>query len=153
VLGKDYPAEVCSAARALEIVGERWTLLIVRNSLFAGSKRFGDFQSKLGLATNVLTTRLETLVEAGLMSRQGDEYDLTESGRDLVPALLALTEWGDRWRAPAGKPIIYRHAGCGGDVTLQLQCSHGHPVTDPALVLATPGPAMPPERVARMLHS
>jgi len=153
MLGKNYDSEVCSAARALEIVGERWTLLIVRNALFAGSTRFRDFQSKLGLATNVLSTRLDTLVDAGLMTKDADEYRLSESGRDLVPTLLALTEWGDRWRAPRGRPIVYRHAECGGEVTLTMQCSHEHQVTNPALVLATPGPAMPEARAAGMLHA
>jgi len=152
MLGKSYSSEVCSAARALEVVGERWTLLIVRNALFAGSTRFRDFQFKLGLATNVLATRLDTLVTAGLMRHQDDEYVLTDAGRELVPTLLALTEWGDKWRAPKGKPIVYAHADCGGEVSLMMMCSAGHAVTSPDLILATPGPAMPRNRAVQMLN-
>src|SRR5690349_16346861 len=99
MLGRTYDAEVCSAARALEVVGERWSLLILRNAMFAGHARFTDFQRSLGIAPNVLTKRLAEFVESGLMASVGDghaEYVLTEKGRDLVPAILALTEWGDR---------------------------------------------------------
>src|ERR1700737_2916489 len=70
MLGKTYESEVCSAARALELVGERWTLLIVRNALFAGATRWSEFQTRLGIATNILTTRLDGLVDAGIMERR-----------------------------------------------------------------------------------
>src|SRR3954462_6193414 len=108
MLGKTYENQVCSIARALEVVGERWSLLIIRNALFAGSTRYSDFQRSLGIATNVLKSRLDGFVDAGIMRRQqySDqpelyEYLLTEKGRDLAPALIALTQWGDRWAAPA----------------------------------------------------
>src|SRR3954463_9395138 len=106
VLGKTYDNQVCSIARALEVVGERWSILIVRNALFAGSTRFTDFQRSLGIAPNILKTRLDGFVDAGIMRRDEHEYLLTEKGRDLAPALVALTAWGDRWVAPDGPPIL-----------------------------------------------
>jgi DNA-binding HxlR family transcriptional regulator len=157
MLGRTYDSEVCSIARALEVVGERWSVLIIRNALFAGSTRFGDFQRSLGIATNVLTTRLDGFVDAGIMQRrrystQPDlyEYLLTEKGRGLAPALIALTEWGDRWAAPDGPPIRYRHSVCGSDVGHEVVCTSCGRVEDPAEVHALPGPGMPADRVARM---
>jgi DNA-binding HxlR family transcriptional regulator len=157
MLGKTYDAEVCSIARALEVVGERWSVLIVRNALFAGSTRFGDFQRSLGIATNVLASRLDGFVEAGIMRRHrysdqpGQyEYLLTEKGRDLAPALIALTQWGDRWAAPDGPPVLYRHSACGSDVRHEVVCSTCGQVDDPATVEALPGPGMPADRAERM---
>ena len=157
MLGRTYEAEVCSIARALEVVGERWSVLIVRNALFAGSTRFTDFQRSLGIATNVLQKRLDGFVDAGIMRRQPYseqpvlyEYLLTEKGRDLAPALIALTEWGDRWAAPDGPPILYRHAACSSPVTHQVVCTSCGPVDDPAAVTALPGPGMPAERAERV---
>jgi DNA-binding HxlR family transcriptional regulator len=157
MLGKTYDAEICSIARALEVVGERWSVLIVRNALFAGSTRFSDFQRSLGIAPNVLATRLDGFVEAGIMRRRqySDqpelfEYLLTEKGRDLAPALIALTEWGDRWGAPEGPPILYRHATCGSGVSHEVVCETCGRVDDPAQVAALPGPGMPAERRERM---
>src|SRR3954470_11802402 len=117
MLGKTYDAEVCSIARALEVVGERWSVLIVRNALFAGSTRFTDFQRSLGIAPNILKTRLDGFVQAGVMRGQQDseqpelyEYLLHGEGRRTAPALIALTEGGARGAAPDGPPILYRHA-------------------------------------------
>ena len=157
MLGKTYDAEVCSIARALEAVGERWSLLIVRNALFAGSTRFSDFQRSLGIAPNILKTRLDGFVDAGIMRRQQYseqpelfEYRLTEKGRDLAPALIALTEWGDRWAAPDGPPILYRHSACGSPVTSEVVCATCGTVDDPAAVTALPGPGMPADRAERV---
>jgi DNA-binding HxlR family transcriptional regulator len=157
MLGKTYESEVCSIARALEVVGERWSVLIVRNALFAGSTRYSDFQRSLGIASNILTTRLDGFVEAGIMRRHqySDqpplyEYLLTEKGRDLAPALIALTEWGDRWAAPDGPPIRYSHCVCGSDVSHQVVCATCGRVEDPAEVQALPGPGMPADRIERM---
>src|SRR5687767_5069851 len=93
----------CSIAQALEVVGEWWTLLILRD-VFLGVRRFDDFQKRLGIARNVLADRLDTLVERGILERRPyqdrpprDEYVLTEKGRDLLPVIHALREWGDRW--------------------------------------------------------
>src|SRR3954468_12722395 len=103
MLGKAYESEVCSIARALEVIGERWSLLILRNALFAGSTRYSEFQRSLGIATNILQSRLDGFVSAGIMERRASqppdvhEYVRTQKGRDFAPALIALTEWGDRW--------------------------------------------------------
>jgi DNA-binding HxlR family transcriptional regulator len=154
VLGKTYESQVCSIARALEAVGERWSLLIIRDALFAGSTRYGDFQRSLGIATNVLQDRLDGFVEAGIMSRQQiaetpalEEYVLTEKGRDLGPALIALTQWGDQWAAPNGPPILYHHTKCGSPVYPQVVCDTCGPVGDPAEVGVRVGPGMPSERL------
>jgi DNA-binding HxlR family transcriptional regulator len=156
MLGKTYDSEVCSAARALELVGERWSLLIIRNALFAGATRFNDFRA-LGIATNILKNRLDGFVEAGIMQRRSYsrnpehyQYLLTAKGRALAPVIVALTEWGDRWAAPDGPPVLYVHSVCGGRVTQQATCAGCGPVDDPAEVLARPGPGMPPEIAARM---
>lgn len=151
MLGKTYDNEVCSIARSLEIVGERWSLLIIRNALFAGVTRFGDFQKRLGVATNVLATRLDGFVETGIMARQagpgGAEYLLTEKGRDLRGVLIALTDWGDGWEAASGgRPIIYRHDDCDGEVHSRLECTTCG--QDSPAVTASKGPGMPEEKWA-----
>src|ERR1700710_132596 len=157
MLGKAYDNEVCSIARALEVVGERWSLLILRNALFAGSTRYSDFQRSLGIASNVLQTRLDGFVAAGLMrrhqySQQPElyEYVLTDKGRGFAPSLIALTEWGDRFAAPEGPPILYRHAACGSAVHSEVVCTTCGPLDDPADVAAQPGPGMPAERAERI---
>src|SRR3954449_11198195 len=157
MLGRTYDAEVCSIARALEVVGERWSVLIVRNALFAGSTRFTDFQRSLGIAPNILKTRLDGFVQAGVMRRQQYseqpelyEYLLTEKGRDLAPALVALTQWGDRWAAPDGPPILYSHSMCGSAISHEVVCAACGRVDDPAEVQAEPGPGMPAERAEMM---
>jgi len=145
MLGRTYDRENCSAARTLEIVGERWSLLIIRNAMFAGSTRFTDFQRKLGIAPNILSSRLDRFVEAGLMRTHpltGDhetrEYVLTRKGLDLQGVIIALTEWGDRWAAPQGPPIIYQHEGCGGRIHQRLSCEDCDAA--PAQVTTRPGP-------------
>lgn len=154
MLGKRYDDQVCSIARALEVVGERWSLLIVRDALFAGVTRFGDFQHNLKVAPNILTARLDGFVAAGVMERRRyserpaqHEYLLTAKGRDLGPALIALTTWGDRWASPDGPPILYRHADCGGPVDQQIVCARCGPIDD-AEVSVHPGPGMPVEYLA-----
>jgi len=127
MLGRTYAKEVDSAARALEMVGERWSLLILRNAAFEGMTRFTDFQKSLGVAPNVLAARLEHFVETGLMTMSdGSEgrptYHLTKKGIDFKPVIIALTDWGDRWAAPDGAPIVYEHEGCGGRVRQRMKC-------------------------------
>ena len=121
MLGRTYQREICSAARALEIVGERWSLLILRNAAFAGMTRFTEFQKSLEIAPNVLAARLEHFVETGLMTTADGEgghksYHLTKKGLDFKPVIMALTEWGDQYAAPDGPPIAFEHEGCGGRV-------------------------------------
>jgi DNA-binding HxlR family transcriptional regulator len=159
VLGKTYDSQVCSAARALELVGERWSLLIVRDALFAGSTRFSDFR-RLGIATNILTNRLDGFVDAGIMRRHRYsqdpdlfEYQLTQKGRELAGVIIALTEWGDRWAAPDGAPILYTHTVCGGRIRQRLTCAECGEVHEPAEVSVLPGPGMPQDIAARMRAS
>ena len=100
---KSYADMDCSLAQCLEVVGERWTLLILRDAFF-GVRRFEQFHRRLGIARNILSARLNTLVDAGILERRAlsdggrrAEYHLTDKGRDLQPAMLALTQWGDTW--------------------------------------------------------
>jgi DNA-binding HxlR family transcriptional regulator len=128
----------CSIARTMDVVGEWWTPLILRD-LFAGISRFEDLRRDLGVATNVLTDRLAALVAAGVVervpSREGStrtEYALTAKGRDLYPVILAVMAWGDRWMAGGeGPPARVIHDGCGEDSSPTVVCGHcGEPLTD-----------------------
>ena len=147
VLHNTYAGQVCSVARALEIVGERWTLLIMRDA-FQGVRRFDDFQRSLGVARNVLNTRLQRLVDTGLLEkhRYQDrparyEYRLTQRGRDLWPALLALMQWGDAHLAgEAGAPVIVRHRDCGGEADERRFCQVCGAALELADIEAVPGP-------------
>ncbi|MGK4583968.1 winged helix-turn-helix transcriptional regulator [Kitasatospora sp. HPMI-4] len=145
----------CSVGRALSVVGERWSLLIVREAL-DGARRFGEFHSRLGIAKNLLASRLDTLVTADVMRRvpyqePGDRqrfaYELTEQGQALRPTLLALLEWGDRYLADAqGPSVVVRHhpvddaSACEEPVRVVLECAAGHSHLAPEDVLRTPGP-------------
>jgi DNA-binding HxlR family transcriptional regulator len=156
MLGKTYDSQVCSIARALEVIGERWSLLIVRDALFAGATRYSDFQRGLGIATNILKSRLDGFVEAGIMRRHRYseqpelyEYLLTDKGRALAHALVALSEWGDQWATDEEPPILYTHSVCGSAVTQQTVCAHCGRVDDPAEIQAEIGPGMPLERIPR----
>lgn len=149
MLGRTYDRENCSAARALEVVGERWSLLIIRNAMFVGSTRFTEFQRQLGIAPNILSSRLGRFVEAGLMEtrplageHEPHEYVLTPKGFDLQPVIVALTEWGDRWAAPHGPPITYRHDGCDGRIQQHLSCERCGATPASTEVRARPGPGM-----------
>ena len=114
MLNRDYEGQDCSIARALEVVGERWTLLIVRDA-FLGLRRFDQFQESLGIARNVLTDRLNRLVEAGILDRvryserpERYEYRLTAKGRDLSIALAGLRQWGDEYLSETPPRIARR---------------------------------------------
>ena len=151
MLGRTYERENCSAARALELVGERWSLLIMRDAMFAGARRFTEFERSLGIASNVLAARLERFTENGLMeSRRAPdggevrEYVLTPKGLDLEPVILALSAWGDRWAAPDGAPIVYEHERCSGSVHLELRCETCGVSLPPGEIVAIPGPGMQP---------
>jgi DNA-binding HxlR family transcriptional regulator len=157
MLGKTYESQVCSIARSLEVIGERWSLLIVRDAVFGGATRYSDFQRSLGVATNILKSRLDGFVEAGIMRRhryseqpEMYEYLLTDKGRALAPALVALSEWGDRWATDGEPPILYTHSVCGAGITQQTMCAHCGRVEDPTEIQAEIGPGMPPERIPRM---
>jgi DNA-binding HxlR family transcriptional regulator len=126
MLGRLYENQDCSAARTLELVGERWSLLILRDALFRNSTRFSQFQKSLGLATNILAKRLEGFVAAGLMEHrqpaaggEQGEYRLTPKGLELKPVIIALTEWGDKWLELG--PVLFRAESDGAQVELQLR--------------------------------
>lgn len=126
MLGRLYENQQCSAAGALELVGERWSLLILRDAMFRGYTRFSQFQKSLGVATNILSGRLEGFVAAGIMERRRSgasgeqaEYLLKPKGLALKPVIIALTEWGDEWLRPG--PVEFQHDSDGQRVRLQLR--------------------------------
>src|SRR3954452_24788209 len=130
MLPRTYDDQVCSIARALEVIGERWTLLIVRDA-FHGKRRFQDFERSLGISKKVLTERLERLTEEGVLERRRyqdrpprDEYRLTAKGRTLWRVLAELMLWGDEHYSPeAGPPSLIRHRDCGGMADERLRCT------------------------------
>lgn len=128
MLYRTYENQACSVARTLEVVGERWTFLIIRDAL-TGTRRFDDFLAGLGIARNVLTVRLRSLVEHGIMVRVPyqerpvrHEYVLTPEGSDLATAVLALMGWGDRHLAGEDGPPRRAEHDCGGHVAAHLVC-------------------------------
>jgi DNA-binding HxlR family transcriptional regulator len=145
----DRDTSNCSIARTLEIVGEKWTLLILRE-VWYGSSRFGDFERVLGCPRNLLAERLRMLVDQGILSietykepgsRSRPKYVITPMGMDLVPAVMGLMQWGDRYRAdPEGPPVYARHRGCGAHVEVQIRCDRGHHVQAPDIE-SIPGPS------------
>ncbi len=136
----------CSVAQFLEVVGEWWSLLIVRDA-FLGVRRFDDFQVRLGISRNILTERLNNLVATDILRRvpyedhpPRSEYRLTAKGRDLWHALTAMRQWGDRWAAPAGPPLKLKHTACGHVVQVVAVCSHCGKPLDVRGVSAVLGP-------------
>ena len=124
----DHP---CSIARTLDVVGEWWTPLILRDVAY-GVRRFREIQDDLGISANVLADRLDALLAEGLLETrlyqerpERREYLLTSKGAELIPALLALKEWGDRWKWPGGQgPVSVLHEQCGEEVRIELRCPH-----------------------------
>ena len=142
VLDRPYPTQVCSIARALEVIGERWSVLIVRDA-FLGRSRFSEFQRSLGIARNVLAQRLAHLVEEGVLEHADDgRYLLTRKGRELAPALHQLMKWGDRHYAPEGPPRLTLHRGCGGRVEGDMVCERCGELVKPGGVEVVPGPGL-----------
>ena len=140
-----YDRSRCSVAGTLAVIGEKWSLLVLREAFF-GVRRFADFQRILGAPKAVLTDRLTTLVASGVLARvpyqaegerQRHEYRLTDKGRDLYPTLVALMQWGDRYLAEGGvPPLALEHRDCGADVRVELACAAGHRVEGPRNVRA-----------------
>lgn len=137
----------CSIAQCLEAVGEWWSLLIVRDA-FMGVTRFDNFQARLGISRNILTRRLNHLVDCGILSRvpyqdhpPRSEYLLTDKGRDLWHVVTAMRQWGDQWAAPQGAPLTtIKHTACGHLVNAVAVCSHcGEPLSIEEIT-AVPGP-------------
>ncbi|BAX92008.1 winged helix-turn-helix transcriptional regulator [Mycobacterium shigaense] len=125
----DLHLEPCSILRPLGLLGDRWTMVVLRQA-FAGVRRFEDFHSVLGLSRAVLAERLARLVDAGIFERRAyrdarrtrHEYRLTDKGMDLYPVLMALRTWGDKYLAPDGPFAHYRHVECGGSAEIHLVC-------------------------------
>ena len=136
MLNREYEGQNCSIASTLELIGERWTLLILRDA-FMRIRRFEDFQRSLGIARNVLSARLQLLCDEGILERRvyqerpvRYEYRLTEKGIELWPILMTLVKWGDRYMADDGPPVLIEHKGCGGLLDDHLMCDRcGQPLS------------------------
>jgi DNA-binding HxlR family transcriptional regulator len=147
---KDLDSRRCSVARTAAVVGDAWTVLVLRD-LFNGVRRFDDLAVHLGVARNVLTRRLATLLEEGVVervpyrepgSRERHEYRLTAAGRDLRPVILAMLAWGDAHRAgPDGPPVRLEHPACGTAVHVELRCDEGHVIEPGTRLRSVPSPA------------
>jgi DNA-binding HxlR family transcriptional regulator len=151
---RPFTDQNCSIARALEIVGERWTLLVMRDVLM-GRRRFAEIKRSLGVAPNILSDRLQQLVEQGLLERrpiaghaESLEYVPTAKGRDVSPILTALLGWGDVYAAPNGPPRVQVHIPCGHDAHARLHCSHCGEVVERGQMQSRPGPGATPEQRA-----
>jgi DNA-binding HxlR family transcriptional regulator len=151
-LPREYVAESCPIARSLEIVGERWTLLIVRDA-FYGVRRFSDFRAHLGIPKAVLSERLSLLVDEGVFtkaagSRGRDEYELTAKGRRLWPTIWTLVSWGNDNYVEQQHRRSYRHADCGGTIGPDRVCSTCGQLPDVADLVVHP-PRRPRDRGVR----
>jgi DNA-binding HxlR family transcriptional regulator len=152
MLRNDYENQACSIAGALEVVGERWSLLIVRDVLL-GLRRFDELQGHLGIARNVLQARLTRLIEQGVLEKQPyqerpprHEYLLTEKGLDLWPTVVALMQWGDRYATPSGGPaVVIEHRDCGGTIDEHRICSRCGARLKARDAIARPGPGAVPD--------
>jgi DNA-binding HxlR family transcriptional regulator len=146
-LPNDYAGQACSLARSLEIIGERWTLLIVRDA-FWGVRRFGDFIDHLQIPRAVLASRLKTLTAAGVLAKVAGErhleYELTAKGAALWPVVLSLLSWGDDFCAPAGPRRLFRHAADGGQVGGSGRCGACGTTVPAAETIVAPGPGLEP---------
>jgi DNA-binding HxlR family transcriptional regulator len=139
-LGSDYAGQTCSMARTLEIVGERWTLLIVRDLLF-GVRRFSDLQRHLDIPRAVLAARLATLEEHGIVVREDRrEIALTDRGRELWPAVHTLMQWGERHCADHGPRRLFLHAECGTVIDASGGCATCGREPAPHEIETRPGP-------------
>ncbi len=147
MLGREYTSQSCSIAGALDVVGERWSLLIVRDVLL-GLRRFDELQAHLGIARNVLDSRLRRLVGEGVLERrryserpERFEYRLTEKGLDLWPTIVALMQWGDRYATPENGPaVVIEHKDCGGALDAHRTCVRCGARVSVRDAVARPGP-------------
>ncbi|MFJ6164467.1 winged helix-turn-helix transcriptional regulator [Micromonospora orduensis] len=146
-----YSAMACSIARTLDVIGEPWSPLILRD-VYAGTHRFAQLQRGLGISRKVLTERLNWLVDQGVLTRREysarpvrHEYLLTDKGRELCDLLLVMVRWGDRWTAgEAGPPVLYRHHACGKISHVELRCSECEQPMRATDVDLLPGPGAHP---------
>ena len=145
----DYDTQNCTIGAALAIIGEKWTFLVLREA-FNGVRRFADMQSRIGAPRQVLSDRLASLVQQGILrkvpyreagQRARQEYRLTDQGVELFPLMVALLEWGDKYAASsAGPAVLLQHRDCGAAVGLQLTCAHGHDIPSARQITPVPGP-------------
>jgi DNA-binding HxlR family transcriptional regulator len=152
-----FSTENCTIGRAMEVLGERWTFVVLRE-VFNGIRRFDDMRRHTGIPRQVLTDRLSMLVEQDVLrrsayrepgQRERHEYRLTEKGFALVPVLVAVATWGDRYLAdPEGPPIELEHRDCGAPVEVHLRCADGHELDEPRTVVGRPGPGVRPAATA-----
>ncbi|MEU5095250.1 helix-turn-helix domain-containing protein [Streptomyces sp. NPDC020996] len=150
----EMSTENCTVQRTLDLIGEKWTLLLLRDA-FNGVRRFDDFRRHVGLSDAVLAARLRKLVAAGILrtapyreqgSRTRHEYRLTAKGRDLWPILVALRQWGETHAAnPEGPVLDIRHDDCGAPVRVVVECADERTALSPADVTVSPGPAARPQ--------
>ena len=148
----------CSVARAVDILGDWWTPLVLREAYY-GVRRFDDFQSSLGIGRNILTQRLNRLVDEGLLARRPyqdkplrNEYVLTDKGRDFFPVLMAMVHWGDTWLSEeAGPPITLHHTTCDHDTHAEVVCAHCKEPLELANTTASLGPGYPKRLRTRAL--
>jgi DNA-binding HxlR family transcriptional regulator len=148
-----WSVDNCTVARALAIVGDKWTFVVLRE-VFVGIRRFDQMRARTGIPRQVLANRLDRLVTEGVLrrvpyrepgNRTRTEYRLTDKGFDLYPVLAALLEWGDRYLAdPEGPPIELVHRDCGAPVRAPLSCAEGHVMQSPREVVSRPGPGAHP---------
>jgi len=147
----------CSVARTLDIIGEWWTLLILRD-VFYGVRRFEALRSHLGISRKVLTSRLERLTDEDIFKRvlyqtqpSRYEYRLTKKGLDLLPVLLAIMNWGDQWMTkPDGAPVIFVHRDCGAETTPKLVCSGCGGELNAHNIYPKAGPGVASEEIERL---
>jgi DNA-binding HxlR family transcriptional regulator len=145
----DLINQQCSIARPATLLGDPWTLVILRQA-FSRVRRFDDFQRQLGISRSLLSERLGRLVDAGILERRPykdeirtrEEYRLTQKGLDLYPALMALREWGDKYMADEGAPIRIRHRDCGGELHAHLSCERCGEDVGAKGAEAVPGPGL-----------
>lgn len=145
----DLDTQPCSIARSLSVVGDRWTMLILR-SAFLRTRRFDEFQQQIGLTSHLLANRLNKLVKMGVMEKKPYqqrpvryEYRLTEQGRDLYPVLQSLVAWGDKWLdGGKGAPVEYVHQRCGHKYRPMMVCSECKEPLDPREVTPRVGPGL-----------
>ena len=148
-----WSTENCSIGRTLDVLRDRWSFLVLREA-FNGVRRFDDMRVRTHIPRAVLSDRLATLVEQGMLrrvpyqvpgSRTRHEYRLTQKGLDLYPVLAAMLAWGDRYLADVEGPAVELvHRDCGSPIHLEVHCDSGHVVTDPREIRTRPGPAARP---------
>ena len=136
----------CSIQQTLDVIGDRWILLILRN-LFRGARRFSQLETDLGIAKNLLASRLNKLVQADIIEKVPyqkrpirHEYLLTQKGRDLSPSLVAMMRWGDQWCNEGAAPTVLVHAECGTPLDQVTRCPSCNDSLDPGQIRSRPGP-------------